>query len=332
MAAIRDVLRRRVFAAVAVAGCCHTVADAYGTAAATGVANASASPTTAPAVVVQQPRPFGYVLGDTLTQRILLRSASGNFDPAALPPAERAGLWFARRSSKIAPADNGNRWLIIDYQIVNSPQTLMTANLPAVNLKAKAGNDVLATPEWPVSIAPLTPRAVFAKGGLQELRTDHPAPLLPASNLRRQLEIWSSAAALTVVLWLGWWLMRTFRAAANQPFARALREIRRTDANSPAAWLSLHRAFDRTAGRALQLSTLPALFKRAPHFEPERGAIEQFYGQSNLRFFGAVTAGTARSSATGDYDATANPRAGIAPVSLRALVASLRRIEKRQER
>ena len=51
--------------------------------------------------IVQQPRPFGYVLGDTLTQRILLQSAGRNFDPATLPPSERAGLWFrgARRES-----------------------------------------------------------------------------------------------------------------------------------------------------------------------------------------------------------------------------------------
>ena len=50
----------------------------------------------APAVV-QQPRPFGYALGDTLTQRILLGPAGQEFQPAALPPAERAGLWFARQ-------------------------------------------------------------------------------------------------------------------------------------------------------------------------------------------------------------------------------------------
>jgi mxaA protein len=265
--------------------------------------------------VVQQPRPFGYALGDTLTQRILLGPAGQEFQPAALPPAERAGLWFARRSSKIERAEDGRRWLVIDYQLVNAPQTLITVNLPAVALKSKTGS-VLVVPEWPISVAPLTPRAAFAKGGLQELRPDHAAPMLPTLMLRRQLEFWTSAFALTVVIWLGWWSVRSLRAAANQPFASALREIRRTGDNSKTAWLALHRAFDRTAGRVLQTTTLPALFKRAPHFETQRAAIEQFYARSNLRFFGVAPTSGAIATTT----------------NLRTLAATLRRIEKQHER
>lgn len=267
---------------------------------------------------VQQPRPFGYVLGDTLAQRVLLESAGRNFDPAALPPAERAGLWFARRASRIELAEDGHRWLVIDYQLINAPQALMTVNLPPVTLKSKTSSDVLAVPEWPISIAPLTPRAAFAKGGLQELRPDHAAPTLPTSALRLQLEIWSGAFAVTIVIWLAWWLVRSLRASANQPFARALRAVRRDGDDNEGAWLALHRAFDTTAGRALQLSTLPALFKRAPHFEPQRAAIEQFYSQSSERFFGA--------------DGTHPTDIRSPPLSLRTLCTTLRRIEKQHER
>ena len=90
--------------------------------------------------------------------------------------------------------------------------------------------------------------------------------------------------------------------------------MRQAADNSPDAWLALHRAFDRTAGRALQASTLPALFKRAPHFAPERAAIEQFYSASNLRFFGV----------------TETRSTGV--LELRELAARLRRIEKQHER
>jgi mxaA protein len=275
---------------------------------------ASPAPTALSPAVVQQPRPFGYVLGDTLTQRILLQSAGRNLDPAALPPAERAGLWFARRSSRVALADDGRPWLVIDYQLINAPQALMAVNLPPVTLKSKTSNDVLTVAEWPISIAPLTPRAAFAKGGLQELRPDHPAPTLPTRALRRQLEIWSGAFALTFVIWLGWWLVRSLRATANQPFARALRAVMRSGNDNQAAWLALHRAFDTTAGRALQLSTLPALFKQAPQFEPQRAAIEQFYRESSLQFFGP------------------GKRTPSATWSLRSFCTTLRRIEKQHER
>jgi mxaA protein len=292
--------KRRVLAVIALASC-SLYADGASAAVAT----------------VQQPRPFGYVLGDTLSQRVLLQSAGRNFDPAALPPAERAGLWFARRSSRIERAEEGHRWLVIDYQLINAPQALMTVSLPSVTLKSKTGSDVLAVPEWPISIAPLTPRAAFAKGGLQELRPDHPAPSLPTRALRRQLVIWSGAFALTVIFWLAWWLVRFMRASANQPFARALRTIRRSGDDNEAAWLALHRAFDSTAERALQLSTLPALFKCAPHFEPQRAAIEQFYTESSLRFFGA------------DGGRPTDTRSATWP--LRTLCTTLRRIEKQHE-
>ena len=291
----------------------RSAAAATPNSAAVASAPAAAGPGSS-AAIVQQPRPFGYVLGDTLTQRILLQSASRNFEPASLPPVERAGLWFARRSSRIELAEDGHRWLVIDYQLINAPQALMTVSLPPVILKAKTGNDTLAVSEWAISIAPLTPRAAFAKGGLQELRPDHPAPMLPTRALRRQLEVWSGAFALTVLIWLAWWSVRSLRATANQPFARALRTILRSGDDNEAAWLALHRAFDTTAGRVLQLSNLPALFKQAPQFEPQRAAIEQFYAESSLRFFG--------------------PGAGTrsAKWSLRTLCTTLRRIEKRHER
>jgi mxaA protein len=278
-----------------------------------------ASPTSTP--IVQQPRSFGYVLGDTMTQRILLQSPGHNFDLVSLPPTERAGLWFARRSSRIEVAEDKHRWLVIDYQLINAPQALMTVNLPSVTLKPKSGNAGLTVPEWPVSIAPLTPRAAFGKGALQELRPDHPAPMLPTQGQRRWLKAWSGALVLTLVSWLAWWLVRSLRAAATQPFAQALREIRRSDDDSNAAWLALHRAFDRTARRVLQLSTLPALFKQAPHFESERAAIERFYSESYARFFG-VNAETATHMSTSVSGPTSSPR---------ALCAVLHRIERQYE-
>jgi mxaA protein len=236
---------------------------------------------------------------------------------------ERAGLWFARRSSTIQRTDEDHRWLVMEYQLVNAPQALMTVNLPEVTLKSKTGS-ALTVAVWPISVAPLTPHAVFAKGGLEELRPDHPAPLLPTSALQRQLQMWLTAFAVTVAAWLVWWLVRSARAAANQPFARALREIRQTDDDSPDAWLALHRAFDRTAGRALQTSTLPALFKLAPHFESQRAAIEQFYSQSGLRFFGGAPA-------RAQTDARRTEPADQ-PVALRTLATTLRRLEKQHER
>ena len=72
------------------------------------------TPTAAPPpnAIVEQPRPFGYVIGDILTQRILLQLEGHAFEPAALPPAERVGVWLERRTLRIESTTTGGAgWL-----------------------------------------------------------------------------------------------------------------------------------------------------------------------------------------------------------------------------
>lgn len=261
---------------------------------------------------VDQPRPFGYVVGDLVTQRVLLESANSNFEPAALPDAQRLNAWLERRTPRIKSASDGRRWLVVDYQVINAPQSLTTITLPAWDIESKTGATTLAIPAWPISVAALTPRSAFATGGLGDLRPDRAAPVVATAPIRRQVVTWSIACVVTLAAWLAWLQWRNWQDALNRPFARALHEIRRMDETTPQAWQTLHRAFDQTAGRVTQVETLPVLFQRAPHLQPLRSQIEQFFAQSAERFFGA---GLAHS-----------------PVSVRALCSELRRIEKRHER
>jgi mxaA protein len=60
----------------------------------------------------------------------------------------------------------------------------------------------------------------------------------------------------------------------------------RVISSRPEAWQALHRAFDRTAERSLQPTSLPRLFERAPQYTPLRADIERFYAQSAALFFG----------------------------------------------
>ena len=109
--------------------------------------------------------------------------------------------------------------------------------------------------------------------------------------------------------WLAWLMWRNWRDTLDRPFARAQRELGRLDETAPEAWQALHRAFDQTAGRVLQIETLPTLFERAPHLQPQRTAIERFFAQSNQRFFGAGLSSDV--------------------LSVRSLCHELRRIERR---
>ncbi|HEY0680978.1 MAG TPA: hypothetical protein VGD45_01465 [Steroidobacter sp.] len=254
--------------------------------------------------IVEQPRPFGYVVGDLVTQRVLLTTPELEFEPITLPPVQRVNIWFERRAPRIETATAERRWLVVDYQLINAPQTVTTVQLPAWELETKASKAKLKIPAAPISVAPLVPNVSSA-----ELRPDRQVSLIDTAPTRAMLLLWSIALGLTLAVWIGWLRWRNWRDSLDRPFARALRELQRIDDSRPEAWQALHRAFDQTAGRVLQLETLPALFERAPHLQPRRTEIERFFSQSSERFFGA------------------GPPSDL--VSVRGLCHELRRIERR---
>lgn len=231
---------------------------------------------------VEQPRPFGHVIGDVLTQRVLLRHDGAALQPAALPPADRVGLWFERRAPRVDVDDDGRPWLVIDYQVVNAPRALTTAPLPALSL-ATRGGPTLVVPPWPLTVGPLT--APDAAGGVAGMRPD--APVAPRATAPIERRLRASLLALGAVLaaWLAWAGWRRWHVARRLPFARAWRELRRLDPASAEAWLSLHRALDATAGRVVHAATLGALIEERPHLRALQAQLEGFFRHSGERFF-----------------------------------------------
>lgn len=235
----------------------------------------------AAAATVEQPRSFGHVLGDVLTQRVLLER------PAAGPalPAARIDLWLERRAPRTETDAQGRRWLAIDYQVVNAPRALTAIALPALSI-ATAGGPPLTLPAWPVSIGPLTPEQPFGQGELQPLRPDRPVVPLAVAGIERQLKLALLALLAVLLAWAGWWAWRNRREARQLPFARAWRELQRLDdPTGPQAWRALHRALNASAGRVVQGAGLPRLLAEAPYLQPLQAPLEDFYRESTRRFF-----------------------------------------------
>ncbi len=262
-------------------------------------ASASAAPATPTASAgpkdmarTEQPRSFGHVLGDVLTQRVLLEHGGRALTPATLPPADRVGRWFERRTPRIEADTDGRRWLVIDYQLINAPRTLTAIALPALAL-ATTGGPLLGVPAWPVSIAPLTGPEAITAGSAWPLQPDRPVESQPIRPIERQLQ--GALAGLTLVLvgWLGWFAWRQWREARSLPFAHALQQMRRLDAAEPAAWQALHQALNRSAGHVVHSASLGRLLEQAPHLQPLRNDLEAFFAASNARFFGAAPAAPA---------------------------------------
>jgi mxaA protein len=273
-------------------------------------AGAASAPAEALAAVVEQPRPFGHVVGDVLSQRVLL-DAGQPTTPATLPGPQRLSAWIERRSARVERAADGRRWLVVDYQVVNAPRALATVRIPAWRLAADAAEPGRLVPAWPIEVSAITAHAAPGTGAWQ-LRPDRPAPVIATAPLRLRVLLASACLAACLAAWAGWLAWRRWHDARTQPFASALRALAREEPRRASDWRALHAAFDRTAGQVLLPSTLPRLFERAPQFEPLRDRIEAFYAQSATRFFGDAPAADAAS-----------------PL---ALCRDLRRVERRSQR
>jgi mxaA protein len=261
--------------------------------------------------VVVQPRPFGHAIGDVLTQRVLLASHGQAVQPAGVPLPARVGAWFERRAARVETDAAGRRWLVVDYQVVTAPTALATIRVPAWQVDLAGGGTPLHVPAAPVTLTPLVLRATPGTPAWS-LRPDRGAPAPDVAALQRRLVLEGAALAAVGLAWIAWALWREARDAATRPFARAWRELRPLPDGSEAAHAVLHRAFDRAAGEATRVATLPRLFSRVPSLAPQRAPIERFYAQSAARFFGTP--------------------APAEPVSTHALGRALRRLERRSAR
>lgn len=267
-----------------------------------------------PAAVVQPARAFGHVLGDVLSQRVLLERGGSPLTLAELPTLRRIDLWLERRGARVAADAQGRHWLLIDYQIINAPRSLMVIALPPLDLQVKEAAALHVEP-WPLSIGPITPAEPFGQGDLQSMRPDRPASMPQREPLEHRLQYSVVATLSALIAWAGWWWWRNHLDARRLPFTRAWYAIRRLraapGAEHPDAWLLLHRAMNAAAGRAVHAGDVELLIARLPYLEPLQSRITEFFAASDRRFFEQSSEG--------------------APVALRELCDALRRAESAQE-
>ena len=234
---------------------------------------------------VEQPRSFGHFVGDLLRQRIPLDDGNQYFRPSSLPTADRVGLWFQRLPPHLE-TEAGKHWLVIDYQIINSPLLPVSVALPALTI-ATQRDAPIKVDSWPIHISPLSAKPAYANVEPLPLHPDRLPAALPTASLRRQLVGLTAALVLVLAAWPAWSRWRNRRDARRLPFARAFEQLRgfRPDADTTDAWLCVHRALNETAGRAVQENSVPRLLESAPQLAPLRPDLEEFYRRSNARFF-----------------------------------------------
>lgn len=256
-----------------------------------------ASPLAAASSVIEivNPRPFGYVIGDTL-QRTIIVDTPDLLHRDALPKPGRVDAWLELRHIKVDQRRSGSstRYAILfDYQIMTVAEDVKTLALPRIKLEfagpANAMAEIGEVAEWPITVAPVTPQYVLARDGLEALRPDRPVELIDTAHHRLRLWLYASLFAALV----SYFAYHRYVAPmfSRKPFARARRELRalsgKTEAGRFQASLrAMHRAFDETAGATVFAEGLDAFFGQHPRFRRLRSEIEAFFALSRREFFG----------------------------------------------
>lgn len=257
-------------------------------------------------VRTQEPRAFGYSVGDVVVRVVTVDVPSGlELDEDSLPDSSQRGRAIElRRVSRSSEWQSGGRRhrLTLEYQVLLSPPEVRTLELPPVVLRlapARGGRGAareqdLRVDAWPVTVSPLTPPEARNREGLGEWRPDQPPPLLDTGGARTRLFAYGVIAALLMVylafvyLWLPWWSPR------RRPFGLAWRSVRHLGSQPAAAQRRdalrrLHQALNQTAGRVVFESDIGAFVAEHPQFAGLRDELARFFQHSRGQFFGGTS-------------------------------------------
>ena len=236
----------------------------------------------------EEPRAFGYQVGDVVQRRITVEVPDGLvLDENSLPrPGARGTALELRALRKTASAQRLQ--IELDYQVFLSPAAVRTLELPSLTLRYDGAprTQEMRIDSWPITVAPLVPVEVSPRTGLGELQPDAAPPLIDTNAQRWRLL--GHGALLTALLsYLGvvyfglpWW------GAQRRPFALAWRELNR--APSPSwreACQRVHAAFNQSAGEVLFEHGVDRFIAKQTALAPLRQDIVRFLRLSQREFF-----------------------------------------------
>lgn len=243
-------------------------------------------------VHLETPRPYGYLIGDTLALTVAVDAPPGlKLDEAALPRPGAVNRWLELRRVETRPQAGGGYRIALEYQTFHAPLTVKTLTIPGLRL-GFVGGATAEVPSWSFTATPIKDLAVLSGAGQQPLRPDAPPNPLPVAGWRSATLV-SAAVALAALLWLAWLCGLLPYWHKGRHYVAALRSLRRL-ARLPqdetalrAGYTAVHRAFNQTLGQPLFAEKLAEFFDGNSRYRPVRADMEAFFAASYRLFFGS---------------------------------------------
>lgn len=253
-------------------------------------------------------RAYGYLLGDIVTAEASIPIPAGmTLDPDSLPLPGRVNGWLHLLSVDTR-RDGDQIALARRFLVTASADTVSLIWLPRVALRfhadggrnpsAAAADHRDSIDTVAVAISPITAESAFTRNGLGELRPDRSPARPDLARIDRWLQ-WALAALLLAGSIAFLLRLRERRQGGGAPFRAAARELGRlARGDEPRAedlargYRTLHRAFDRFAGRTLLSADIADFVNTHSAMSGRCAAIRDFYARSDAHFFATAVSGT----------------------------------------
>lgn len=240
---------------------------------------------------VQTPRPFGYLIGDEIRHRVIVRTRNDvRLNLNSVPAKGELSRWLNLNQVSLSnDPDSGETVIDLTYQVFYAPNEVKMLSIPGFNLQfTQAGQSVeQAVPAWPFTLSPVKELAVRKdEQGRQYMRPDPLPEPLPATSQWLGFYAGLIAAALlggylSVLygLWPVWPKRRIFKCLSAKL-------DRLPEPQRQAGLTAMHHAFNALYGKPLFASGLQVFFHDHPQYRAAADAIVWFFGWSNRVLFG----------------------------------------------
>jgi len=241
-----------------------------------------------------EPRAFGYTVGDMVSRRIALQVPTGlKLDEGSLPRAGTRGRALELQRVVLHKSITGTpESLQLDYQVFLAPREVRVLEMPPIELRFDSPTrpQTLRIDAWPVTVAPLVPVEAPTREGLGEMRPDREPPPIDTAAARTRLAIEGGAMLLLLTYLANVYLVQPWSAQRRRPFGRAWKALSALPAQPDgaqrrAAFERVHAALNETAGEVLFEPGLARFVAAHPRFAPLREDLARFFTVSRSEFF-----------------------------------------------
>jgi mxaA protein len=244
---------------------------------------------------VKTPRPFGYVIGDEIPERILIETRPGiTLNTASLPAKGPLNRWLNLNDIQIR--QSGQHYEIdLRYQVFYAPLAVKTLTLPGFSLQFGSGDAAFSkqVPPWNFTISPLRDMAVKSAESGATIRADIPPPQLDTRPALAVIAAGFGTVSL-VSVYLGFlygyfpqWWRRTL-------FKQALKRLAKVSEKDMAEALRIvHQALNQLNRKPLFRHQLEGFYQANPEYRRLDSQLSWFFNYSNHYFFSRNVSATA---------------------------------------